>query len=79
VTAVVEQVDARHAYFTGVKLAPMHRQLETLGGGVLGERSRANGRGPVPLEAHLVRQPIRGSEETVVSAFDGVVMAHGSF
>jgi len=30
VTAFVEQVDTPHAYFTGVKLAPMHRQLETL-------------------------------------------------
>src|SRR5674476_903963 len=26
VTAFVEQVDTPHAYFTGVKLAPMHRQ-----------------------------------------------------
>src|SRR5674476_1306317 len=38
VTAFVEQVDTPHAYFTGVKLAPMHRQLETLAGAFLGSR-----------------------------------------
>jgi AAA+ ATPase superfamily predicted ATPase len=38
VTAFVEQVDTPHAYFTGVKLAPMHRQLETLAEAFLGSR-----------------------------------------
>src|SRR5665647_1496283 len=38
VTAFVEQVDTPHAYFTGVKLAPMHRQLEMLAEAFLGSR-----------------------------------------
>ena len=40
VTAFVEQVDTPHAYFTGLKLAPMHRQLEALAEAFLGSRHR---------------------------------------
>ncbi|MFZ1286575.1 MAG: DUF234 domain-containing protein [Candidatus Phosphoribacter sp.] len=38
VTAFVERVDTPHAYFTGVKLAPTHRQLELLAEAFLGSR-----------------------------------------
>src|SRR5450759_3538048 len=38
VAAFVEQGDTPHAYFTGVKSAPMHRQLESLAEAFLGSR-----------------------------------------
>ena len=38
VTAFVEQVDTSHAYITGVKRAPMHRQLKALAEASLGSR-----------------------------------------
>jgi len=47
VTAFVEQVDTPHAYFTGVKLAPMHRQLAALA-----EAFRVS-RHPIP-DVHLL-------------------------